>query len=137
MKNKIALIIVGLLILIGVGYFIFNRPNKTSEEAKSLLNEKNVVLVNDELSNQELMIQRIKIENITLNEDAKVMYFEVSSKEKQENVKITLVLLNPDEKESANEISLIVNEIGDNKLIRFDLEKVYNNPRKIKFIIEK
>ena len=99
--------------------------------------ELNQLSRNDELSNQELMIQRIKIENITLNEDAKVMYFEVSSKEKQENVKITLVLLNPDEKESANEISLIVNEIGDNKLIRFDLEKIYNNPRKIKFIIEK
>ncbi len=137
MKNKIALIVIGLLILVGVGYFIFTRPNKTSDDPKSLLNEKNTVVVNDELSNQELTIQRIKIENITLNQTEKSLYFEVSSSEKQEDVKVTLVLLNPDEKEQANEISLIISEIEDSKLIRFDLKEIYNNPKKIKFIIEK
>ena len=137
MKNKITLIVIGLLILVGVGYFIFTRPNKTSDDPKSLLNEKNTVLVNDELSNQELTIQRIKIENITLNQTEKSLYFGVSSSEKQEDVKVTLVLLNPDEKEQANEISLIISEIEDSKLIKFDLKEIYNNPKKIKFIIEK
>lgn len=137
MKNKKTLIILGLLVIIGVGFFIFKKVTNKVEDPKSLLNDLNTVLVNDNLANQKLEIDGIKITDISLNTEEKTLYLKISSKEKQEQMTLTVVLLNPDVKDSANEKGLVIKDLQEEKIIKIDLNQIFNNPKKIKFVIEK
>lgn len=137
MKNKITIIILGILILVGVGCFIIVKGKEKKEDPKSLLNEINTVVVDDELVNKKIEIDEITITDITLNKENKELYMKVSSKKKIEEVKLEVVLLNPEVENSANKKGLIIKELEEEKIIKFDLKEIYNNPIKIKFIIEK
>ena len=137
MKNNRTLIVLVLLILIGVGFFIFNKINNKEEDPKSLTNDINTVLIDENLSNKEIDIDNITISDITLNEKNEIMYFKISSLKKISQIKLTIVLYDSKKLDDKQSETITIKDIEDEKIIRLDLKNQFNNPTKLKFIVEK
>ena len=133
MKNRIIIGVVIVLLLIG---FIFLRLNKKEELGPNDLgNSINTIEVSQKMPEEVIEYENITITNVTLDEEEKSLYFRISSKELIPSQDISVVLLNSKVEDSANTKTLTIKDLKEEKVVRIDLEDLYNNPEKIKFVI--
>ena len=126
------------LIAVAAIIFVVIKINKKENlDLNDLGNEINTVQVSSSMPNEVVKYEDIKIEGITLNEDNKTLTFKMSAEKTYEEVKLSVVLLNPQVEQSANTKSLVIKNLKNTKIINLDLNNIYNNPEKIKFVIEK
>ena len=126
------------LIAVAAIIFVVIKINKKENlDLNDLGSEINTVQVSSSMPNEVVKYEDIKIEGITLNEDNKTLTFKMSAEKTYEEVKISVVLLNPQVEQSANTKSLVIKNLKNTKIINLDLNNIYNNPEKIKFVIEK
>lgn len=126
------------LIAVAAIIFVVIKINKKENlDLNDLGSEINTVQVSSSMPNEVVKYEDIKIEGITLNEDSKTLTFKMSAEKTYEEVKLSVVLLNPQVEQSANTKSLIIKKLKNTKIINLDLNNIYNNPEKIKFVIEK
>ena len=130
-------IFIFLIAVVAIIFVVIKINKKENLDLNDLGNEINTVQVSSSMPNEVVKYEDIKIEGITLNEDNKTLTFKMSAEKTYEEVKLSVVLLNPQVEQSANTKSLVIKNLKNTKIINLDLNNIYNNPEKIKFVIEK
>lgn len=130
-------IFIFLIVVAAIIFVVIKINKKENLDLNDLGSEINTVQVSSSMPNEVVKYEDIKIEGITLNEDNKTLTFKMSAEKTYEEVKLSVVLLNPQVEQSANTKSLIIKNLKNTKIINLDLNNIYNNPEKIKFVIEK
>ena len=133
MKNRIIIGVVIALLLIGFIFLILNKREELSPN--DLGNSINTIEVSQKMPEEVIEYENITITNVTLDEEEKSLYFRISSKELISSQDISVVLLNSKVEDSANTKTLTIKDLKEEKVVRIDLEDLYNNPEKIKFVI--
>ena len=133
MKYRIIIGVVIALLLIGFIFLILNKREELSPN--DLGNSINTIEVSQKMPEEVIEYENITITNVTLDEEEKSLYFRISSKELISSQDISVVLLNSKVEDSANTKTLTIKDLKEEKVVRIDLEDLYNNPEKIKFVI--
>jgi len=156
------ILIIGILLLLTVGIVlgisVLNKddnsedPGKTNipeEKPEDLGNNVNTVEIKDNKGLTDIVIDDITISGVTINlsdkEDGTILtelFFEIKSTTTNlDDLMVTAVLLNNSVEDSANQKAILLKtektEDNYNRTLLVDISKIYNNPTKIKFIIEK
>lgn len=133
MKNRIIIGVTITLLLVGFIALVVNKKKELSPN--DLGNEINTIEVSKMMPNEVIEYENITIKNITLDEEEKALYFKIASNQDVLNQNLSVVLLNPQVKESANTKTLTIKNLKEERIVKLDLNNLYNNPEKIKFII--
>lgn len=133
MKNRIIIGVTITLLLVGFIALVVNKKKELSQN--DLGNEINTIEVSKMMPNEVIEYENITIKNITLDEEEKALYFKIASNQDVLNQNLSVVLLNPQVKQSANTKTLTIKNLKEERIVKLDLNNLYNNPEKIKFII--
>ena len=133
--KKIIVVLIAIVAIIFVVVKINKKENNL--DPNNLGSDANTVIVTDSMPNEIVEIEDVKIENITLNKEDKTLTFRITSENEYAELKLSVVLLKPSVEDSANTTTLVLKDITETKIVNVDLKNIFNDPDKIKFVIEK